>query len=546
MKTYTEEKRIRPDILTSTVFWSICIMMLFNIISVRIFGDMGAGFCCVPNTLFFLLYISFVLAAQKSVYVMVRLRARRSQFLNAETNMKRSMRMFSVAGIILGVLIGFGSFNFARNLLGSGKAYFQLIVVAVSLVLLCPQGVLRGYLQGLGYTKPIVISDLLISVTSFVSGGIISGIMYSYGKKVNDLFHGDEYSAIYGASGMMLGLLIGSFIGLIQIIVSYSLRKKEIAEIVKNGAPRYLDNKNDVYTSIRPIEYLYASALLMLLVDNLFFNYLQMKDGNNDAMIGAFGAYGGRIVSFVILVAFLCCIPFVKSWNRVMARVERDEIEGARDRLKKLLHFTYMLLIPVFTAIFVLADTIQVAIFEKSTSEISAIFRLAAILIVLLSIGVLVSWLLNHMGKKLLTTINLTVGWAVHIGLLVLLSIVLGHDLYTIIISEIVTFLIYDIMCMFMILKMLKLHSNILLNIGIPFLASGVAGLILLALDRILINVIGEILTLLISVIVFAIIYVLLMVVLRGIRTHELETVPLGRFFISFSSRVQHDSFYEE
>lgn len=229
-----------------------------------------------------------------------------------------------------------------------------------------------------------------------------------------------------------------------------------------------------------------------------------------------------------------------------MARVERDEIEGARDRLKKLLHFTYMLLIPVFTAIFVLADTIQVAIFEKSTSEISAVFRLAAILIVLLAIGVLVSWLLNHMGKKLLTTINLTVGWVVHIGLLVLLSIILGHDLYTIIISEIVTFLIYDIMCMFMILKMLKLHSNILLNIGIPFLASGVAGLILLALDRILINVIGEILTLLISVIVFAIIYVLLMVVLRGIRTHELENVPLGRFFISFSSRVQHDSFYEE
>lgn len=131
-----------------------------------------------------------------------------------------------------------------------------------------------------------------------------------------------------------------------------------------------------------------------------------MKDGNNDAMIGAFGAYGGRIVSFVILVAFLCCIPFVKSWNRVMARIERDEIEGARDRLKKLLHFTYMLLIPVFTAIFVLADTIQVAIFEKSTSEISAIFRLAAILIVLLSIGVLVSWLLNHMGKKLLTRVE--------------------------------------------------------------------------------------------------------------------------------------------
>ena len=526
MKSYTEEKRIRPDILTSAVYWSICIMMFFNIISVRIFGDKGAGFCSVPNTLFFLLYISFVLAAQKSVYVMVRLRARRSQFINAETNMKRSMRMFSLAGIVIAAILGLGSFSIAKNVLGSGKVYFQLIIVAVSLVLLCPQGVLRGYLQGLGYTKPIVISDLLISV--------------------NDLFHGDEYSAISGASGMMIGLLIGSLIGLFQILISYSIRKKEIAGIVKNGAPRYLDNKNDVYTSIRPIIYLYASALLMLLVDNIVYNLLQIKADNTVDMIARYGAYSGRVVSFVIFISFLCCIPFIKSWNRVMARVERDEIEGARDRLKKLLHFTYLLLIPVFTAVFVVADSIQIAIYGKSTSEVSGIFRLASIMILLLALGVLVSWLLNHMGKSLLLTINLTISWAVHIGLLILLSIVMGNKIESIVLAQIVSFLIYDVSCMFMILKMLKLRANMLMNIGIPLLASGVSGLVLLALDRIFVNLIGEVLTLVISLIVFVIVYLVLMVVLKGIRTHELELVPLGRFFTSFSSKVQHDKFYEE
>ena len=546
MKSYTEEKRIRPDILTSAVYWSICIMMFFNIISVRIFGDKGAGFCSVPNTLFFLLYISFVLAAQKSVYVMVRLRARRSQFINAETNMKRSMRMFSLAGIVIAAILGLGSFSIAKNVLGSGKVYFQLIIVAVSLVLLCPQGVLRGYLQGLGYTKPIVISDLLISISSFISGGIISGLMYNYGKKVNDLFHGDEYSAIYGASGMMIGLLIGSLIGLFQILISYSIRKKEIAGIVKNGAPRYLDNKNDVYTSIRPIIYLYASALLMLLVDNIVYNLLQIKADNTVDMIARYGAYSGRVVSFVIFISFLCCIPFIKSWNRVMARVERDEIEGARDRLKKLLHFTYLLLIPVFTAVFVVADSIQIAIYGKSSSEVSGIFRLASIMILLLALGVLVSWLLNHMGKSLLLTINLTISWAVHIGLLILLSIVMGNKIESIVLAQIVSFLIYDVSCMFMILKMLKLRANMLMNIGIPLLASGVSGLVLLALDRIFVNLIGEVLTLVISLIVFVIVYLVLMVVLKGIRTHELELVPLGRFFTSFSSKVQHDKFYEE
>ncbi|WP_029232039.1 polysaccharide biosynthesis C-terminal domain-containing protein [Butyrivibrio sp. VCB2006] len=546
MKSYTEEKRIRPDILTSAVFWSICIMMFFNIISVRIFGDMGAGFCSIPNTLFFLLYISFVLAAQKSVYVMVRLRARRSQFLNAETNMKRSMRMFSLAGIVLALILGLGSFSIARNVLGSGKVYFQLIIVAASLLLLCPQGVLRGYLQGLGYTKPIVISDLLISVTSFISGGIISWIMYTYGKKVNDLFHGDEYSAIYGASGMMIGLLIGSLVGFFQIVISYTLRKKEIAGIVKNGAPRYLDNKNDVYTSIRPIIYLYASALLMLVVDNVTFNLLQIKAGNADGMMESYGALGGRIVSFVILISFLCCIPFIKSWNRVMARIERDELEGARDRLRRLLHYTYMLLIPVFIAVFAAADSIQIAIFGKSSAEISGLFRLASVMILLLSLGVMISWHLNHMGKNTLLTINLSIAWAVHIGLLVLLSILMGNNLRTTVIAEIAALLVYDILCMFMLLKMLKLRGNLLFNVGIPFFASGISGLILLAIDKIFVNLIGEILTVVIGLIIFTVVYMVLMVVLRGVRTHELDSIPLGRLFVSFSARIQHDSFYEE
>lgn len=546
MKSYAEEKRIRPDILTSAIFWSVIIMMFYNMISVRIFGDMGAGFCSVPSALYFLLYISFVLAVQKSVYIMVRLRARRSQFINAQANMEMSLKVFSVIGGILALMIGFGSYSIAKNLLGAGKVYFQIIIVAVSLAFLCPQGVIRGYLQGLGYTKPIVIADLLISITSFVTGGIISGIMYSYGKKVNELFHGNEYSAIYGASGMMIGLMIGSVVGFIQIFVSFHLRKAEIAEVVKNGAPRYLDNKNDVYKGIRSILYLYASPVLMCVVDNVFYNMLQMKNGNAQDMISFYGAYNGRVVSFVILLAFLCCVPFVKMWNRVMARLERDELEGARDRLKRLLHFTYMLLAPVATALFVSSDIIQVMIFGKSNPQISGLFQLGAVMLFFLSLGIFISWLLNHMGKSLIIVINVSITWAVHLGLLILLVLILGWDLKGIMLAEIAGFVVYDIISMFMILKMVKLRSNILGNVGLPLIASALSGLVLLAENKILADHIGETLTLLVGLVIYVVVYMVLLIVLRGVRTHELENIPLGRFLMGFSSKIQHDRFYEE
>ncbi len=194
MKTYAEAKRIRPDILTAAVYISACILMVFLIISEKIFGDTGMYFASGPLSIYLLFYLGLVLSVQKAVYIMVRLRARRSQYLNAETNMQRSMRIFSLAGIFAGVILILACFPISTKGFGTERGYIQIIMAGACVLFLGIQGVLRGYLQGIGYTKPIVISDMLVAIVSFVSGVIISGILYSYGTKVDDLFHVDEFS----------------------------------------------------------------------------------------------------------------------------------------------------------------------------------------------------------------------------------------------------------------------------------------------------------------------------------------------------------------
>ncbi len=546
MKTYTEEKRIRPDILTAAVYWSVVIMMLYNIISIRIFGDNGAGYSAGPLTLFFLLYVSFVLAVQKAVYIMVRLRARRSQFINAEINKDRSFKIFVFIGVVLSVLIISCSYVIAKNLFAAGKIYLTFGFIGVSLLFLCPQGVIRGYLQGLGYTKPIMVCDLVVSVISFGTGAIISGILYNYGLKVNKLFHGEEYSAIYGASGMIIGVLIGSIAGFIQINISMFLRKKEIDDIVKNGAPRYLDNKNDVLAGIRPILYLYATPVLMCLLDNVIYNLVHIKEGKTEDMIVSYGAFSGRVVSFMILIAFLNCIPFIKSWNRVMARIERDELEGARDRLRRLLHFGAMLFVPVTIFMFVSAKEIQIAVFGKYSGLIDGLPQLGAVVMFTLSLAIFLSWLLNHMGKSVLLVISLTIGWAVHVFFMVLLVIMLRKGLFGVMIAQLTAFVVYDIFCFFMLFKMLRYRQNLLRNFGFPILAAAASGLILMLLNKLLVDYIGEILSLLIGALIYTIIYMLILILIKGVKTEELERIPLGRLFMGFSHAVQHDRYYEE
>ena len=150
------------------------------------------------------------------------------------------------------------------------------------------------------------------------------------------------------------------------------------------------------------------------------------------------------------------------------------------------------------------------------------------------------------MGKSLLLVVNISIAWAVHIGLILLLVLALNWELKGVVMAEIAGFVVYDIICIFMVLKMLKLRSNPLGNVGIPLAAAALSGLVLLAENKLLAAYIGEVLTLILGLVIYVIVYMILLIVLRGIRTSELEKIPMGKFLMGFSSRIQHDKYYEE
>ena len=545
MKTYTEEKRIRPDILTAAVYLAIAVMMLYAVICQRIYGDKGAFFTAAPLSFYMFFYCLLVFAAQKAVYIMVRLRARRSQYLNAQTNMERSVRVFGITGLVAGILIIGGSFSLAGKVLGADRGFFQMILVGVAIILLGGQGVLRGYLQGIGYTKPIVLADGLIAIFSLVTGIISVELLYKYGVKVNDLFHVDEFSAVYGSAGMIVGILIGSFVGFVQIIISYSLRKNEIAEFVKSGAPRYLDNKNDVLTGIRPIMILYCTPALMLFVDQCAYVIFTRKVHEDVDYISQFGIFSGRIVTSVCLFSILCCIPFIKKWNGVMARIERDELEGGRARYKVLMRYFNMLVIPVTVFCFALSETVQTALFGKTNELAGSLMLPGALAIFLCSFAIMFSWLLNHMGKSVIIMLNIGISWAVHIAGLIILMMVLDLGVMGLVISFILAFVVYDLLCFFMIGKMLKYQQDHIKCVLLPLASSVAAGLLVFLLNMLLVNVIGEVLTILLCVVVFWGVFMLVMIFTRGLMAHELVKVPLGFIFEGLARNFIHDRYYE-
>ena len=535
MKSHTEENRIRPDILTSAVYLSVIIMMIFGIVCQRIYGDKGAYFGAAPCFIYAFCYMGVVLAAQKAVYVMVRLRARRSQYLNAEDNMRKSIRILSLGAVALGGLLMVLSYSFADKLLGTQRGFFQLFLVGAAIIFLGGQGVIRGYLQGIGYTKPIFISDVLMAAVSFVTGVIATGLLYRYGVRVNDLFHVDEFSAVYGSCGMMIGILAGALAGFIQTTVSYSIRKAEIAAFVKTGSPKYLDNKNDVVAGIRPHLLLYVSLPLMALLDQMVYVLLSKKASDSAGYMIDFGIYAGRIMTTVVMISVLCCIFYVRKWNGIMARFERDELEGARERFKKMLRYFHMLLLPVTAFCFVMSGTVQGVIFGKNSNLGDKLMMAAAPCIFFLAIAIMYSWIIGHMGKSMVIIVNTAVAWGVHIIGIIVFAILLKMGVMGLVFATMLSMAVYDVLSFLMISKILYFKMNVRMTVMYSLIGSVIAGLVAFLLNKLLVNLIGEILTFIICAIVFWILFMLFMIATRAIRYHELSRIPLGKLFGGFA-----------
>lgn len=545
MKNYSEEKRIRPHILTATVYLAVLVMMVYWIVATRICGDKGAFFAASPFFIYGMFYCSFVLAVQKAVYIMVRLRARRSQFHNAETNMHRSMRIFSICSLVTGGLLIAFSYTLSTAVLDSDRGFIQLILAGASIILLGIQGVLRGYLQGIGYTKPIMLSDLLIALVSIVSGTIAVAILYNYGLKVNGLLHADEFSAVYGSTGLMAGILLGSLVGFIQTVISYNLRKGEIQKLVKNGAPRYLDNKNDVIAGIRPIMPLYATPALAVIADMCFYCIFTRKFHADIDYMSSYGTYAGYVICTIVLFTIICTMPYIKPMNRVMARIERDEYEGARDRYKRLIRFSNMFFVPVSVFVFATAETLLIALYGKSNDLANSLMSLGGIMILCTCHALMASWLLNHMGKSVAILVNLGIGWAVHIVCLLLFVWPFNMGIMGVLLACLLSVGVYDASCYFMLSKVLHHHHEWMKSLILPVASSAAAGLVVFLINNLLIDVIGDILTLIICVVLFWIVYMLVMVVTGGILAHELGKIPLGKLFYGISVAIRRDR-YEE
>ena len=235
------------------------------------------------------------------------------------------------------------------------------------------------------------------------------------------------------------------------------------------------------------------------------------------------------------------CSSCWPEWNRIRARFERDEPENAGEKLSRFVKHFIELTVPVAMLILTLASSIDTVIYWNGNDFSVELLRVASCLVILVPFAIFFSWILFHAGKSILIVVGLGITWLVHIAMLFVCASVGNIGLYGVLIPVIVSFLVYDILSLVVFKKMLNANYFLLPNFVRTLLASGVAGAVVFLIDMLASKKIGEILSFIICVPVFYVVYLALMVISGSIDERELRSIPLGKYFKALPVLIKSD-----
>jgi hypothetical protein len=180
----------------------------------------------------------------------------------------------------------------------------------------------------------------------------------------------------------------------------------------------------------------------------------------------------------------------------------------------------------------VLSDTIQRAVYVTPSDSAVAMMGHASLMVFATPVGILMSTILLRLRKVRALILNIIVAVIAHVGTFAIMTYVMNKEMTAVSYADFVMFLVMGGMGFWEIMRMLHYRHSWISNFVVPLICSAVAALIVFFLNMVFINVIGEILTILVGCLAGGFLYLLFLLILRGIYEYEVERIPGGGFVL--------------
>lgn len=505
------------------IFGIITMILLTNLI-----GNLGMVYFAIAVELYFLVHTLLIDHIPEYMEKMVRNRLGKEQFKNAIKVYKSVMLYCVVLGLVISMLLFVLSDIFASKVFLVKELAIVLKLLAPTFFFSAVGAALQGYFQGIGTAMPTIIYHVIRQLLNITFTFLFGYILLQYGKNVSALLHNDNFSMMYGATGVALGVTASAILSVIFLFIVYIGAGRRISNKKQDGM-RLTEDTVEIYKQLMKAM-LPASGLEFILRLPVFLGilYYVRKAGNDIGLLGAFYVQY-LLICGVLIYGALLLITNKKSI--LIHLVKKEELKNAKNYLscgiQSLLIFTCFFTILVS----VLASSILRIFFvgEIDPYQITECLQRGSLIIVFFSLGIYFADILIGIGKRRTVIMNGLASLVCSGVVMFVCAKIINKDLFMMVMGLLMFTLLYCLLNGFFLFRILHYKPDWLRSIIFPIIAALITGFCLFLLRKGLMALAEDFVIVIICSIVGIFCNITLLFVSKCIRERDFELIPGGK-----------------
>lgn len=521
---------IQASVLAAASLIVRFIGFLYRLPLTALIGDRGNAIYSAGYYIYTFLLILSSAGLPAAISRLVSTRIAKGEYRNAQKIFRVSMIFAGAAGAI-GMLVLFFFAEPIAKMVDSPNSVYCLQTLAPTLLIVGVMSVYRGYLQGMNIMTPTAVSQIFEQVFNAVFSVYLAWVLV-------------KQSIPLGAAGGTAGTGIGALAGLIVVMIFYNRMKPEIRHnmrIEEKGI--YQETTGEAFKKLVVTAFPIIAGTAVFSMTNL----IDMKMVMSGLMSsGAFTEaeaevlYGQLSGKYVTLTTFPVSISSAMATaaipNIAMAVTVGNKKEVKR-KINTALKLAMIISIPAAVGIGVLGDQILSMLFP-SYPEGGVLLKVGAISIAFLSFCQIVTGVLQGIGKIQVPVIGALLGAVVKIALNWILIRIPSINVVGAVISTDVCYLVTSIFNVIMLMRYTKTRVNFSGVLIKPTIGSIIMGIGCVIGYKVISLVFGNTISTLLTIIIAVIIYLLVMIFIRGITEEDLLSIPKGRILVRVFKKI--------
>lgn len=465
---------------------------------------------------------------------LLRARNAKGQYRSA-AKMRRNIMIFQLAAGLAGMAALFGGAGFiAEKLFHVQYSVYLIMLLSPALVLRGVSAVFMGFCQGESSELPTAAACVLRQILILILSLVFCGALGSYGEKVGRLLVQADFASMHTAAGFCIAVdvsevLVILFLLVVRRIGRSSGRREQLEGL--RATDSFLSAVQNFTVNRAPFFSIQLLLLLPVISGLLFFgkSAADWEKGMLD-----YGAFFGKYLAVALLLILLAAGAFIQICSKAVITLRKGEPRFARVIFQSGVHIAviHSLFLAAFLA--VMADQAANLLDPENSALVVKLFHGGALMVPFAALAFYFARFLMLTGKNLLVLGALIISDILYVLSMTLFLNVWKAGILALVYAGIMGSAVCCVLLGIITYKQLRIGDLWLQTFIIPAGAVCITGVLCMLLSRLIAPHLGDVVTLIVCGVLSIVVYWGLLLLARNFSEQELESIPGGKWIISF------------